>query len=128
MSSKERAFAQLLLEVVDDAFSVLGEAPKRALYQYLSTVHSLEREEIPDRTKDFSDGLRKALGGASFVIQKVILRKLFQRLGHTFKESQGLGFSDYVTDAMQRFEASMNRYVQHESFEIGRSKKRQVSG
>ena len=128
MSPKITAFNQLLLEAIDDSLLVLGEEPRTSLYQYLETVHSLQREDIPDRVEEFSTGPKKALGGASSVIQRVILRKLFQKLGSTFRESPHLEFADYIRDARRRFEIAKQRYsTPDDSLEYGRSKKSQVS-
>ena len=129
LSARTLAFSQLLLEAVDDSLSILGDEPKRALYQYLATMHSLQREEIPDRLEEFSTGLKKALGGASSVIQRIILRKLFQKLGSTFRESQDSEFSDYIRDARRRFDSGKQRHnLVDDSMEYVRSKKSQVSG
>ncbi len=93
-----------MLQVIDDGLSVLGEEPKKAIYQYLLTMHSLPREDIPTRTGEFVAGIKKALGTASVVIERLILKRLYHRIGGTFKESQGLEFSDYVEEAKRRFE------------------------
>lgn len=128
MSLKTTAFSQLLLEVIDDSLLVLGEEPRKSLYQYLETMHHLQREDIPDRTEEFSAGLKKVLGGASVVIQRIILRKLFQRLGSTFRDSPDLEFADYVRDAKRRFDIAKQRQNASDEFvEYARSKKSQVS-
>ena len=102
--SRAQAFSQVLLDCVDEGLSVLGNEPKQAVYQYLVTIHSLDREQIPDKVDEFSAALRKALGSASRVIERLILKKLFQRIGSTFRETADLEFTDYVMDAKRRFE------------------------
>lgn len=127
MSVKPQVFNQLLLEAIDDSLSVLGEEPKEALYQYLLTMHSLNREDIPDKLGEFSGGLKKALGGASSVIQRIILRKLFQKLGSNFRDSPELEFVDHVRDAKRRFDITTQRQsLQEHMADYGRSKKAQV--
>ena len=127
MSVKPQVFNQLLLEAIDDSLSVLGEEPKEALYQYLLTMHSLNREDIPDKLGEFSGGLKKALGGASSVIQRIILRKLFQKLGSNFRDSPELEFVDHVRDAKRRFDITTQRQsLQEHMADYGRSKKTQV--
>ncbi len=122
-------FNQLMLQVVDDSLSVMGEEPKKAMYQYLLTIHSLAKEDIPAKTDEFVLGMKKALGTASTVIERLILKKLYQRIGGTFRESQGLEFSDYVEDAKRRFEMlKQHRGGVGDSFEYGVSKKSQFSG
>ena len=122
--SRAQPFGQVLLDCVDDGLSVLGNEPKQAVYQYLSTIQSLDREQIPDKVEEFSTGLRKALGSASRVIERLILKKLFQRIGSTFRETADLEFADYVTEAKRRFEIiSMKQSDPQEGL---RSKKSQV--
>ncbi len=129
MNPKGQPFGELLLEVIDDSLSVLGEQPRLAVFQYLMTMHSIQREEIPDKPEEFAFGLRKALGGASSVIERLILKKLFQRIGSTFRETQNLEFGDYINDARRRFEIARQRHGSQEEFlDPNRSKKSQVSG
>lgn len=108
---------------------MLGDEPRRAVYQYLATIHSLQREDIPEKLEDFSQGMKKALGGASSVLQKVMLKKLFQKIGSTFKEAQEFDFVDYVKEAERRYDVlSQHRTAQEEAKTTLRSKKGQVSG
>ncbi len=122
--SKTQSFGQMLLDCVDDGLSVLGNEPKQAVYQYLSTIHSLDREQIPDKVGEFAAGLKKALGGASRVIERLILKKLFQRMGSTFRETPDSEFADYVNEAKRRFDVTLARHG--DPLEGLRSKKGQV--
>ena len=122
--SRPQPFSQVLLDCVDEGLSVLGNEPKEAVYQYLATIHSLDREQIPDKVDEFSTGLRKALGSASRVIERLILKKLFQRIGSTFRETADLEFTDYVIDAKRRFEITATKHS--DPLEALRSKKGQV--
>jgi hypothetical protein len=124
--SRTQPFSQVLLDCVDEGLSVLGNEPRLAVYQYLATIHSLDREQIPDQIDEFATGLKKALGGASRVIERLILKKLFQKIGSTFRETEDLGFGDYVRDAKRRFEITSTK--QNDPMESLRSKKGQVTG
>ena len=124
--SRTQSFSQVLLDCVDEGLSVLGNEPRQAVYQYLATIHSLDREQIPDKVDEFAAGLKKALGSASRVIERLILKKLFQRIGSTFRETAELEFADYVQDAKRRFEVTSTRHS--DSLEGLRSKKGQVTG
>lgn len=126
MSAHDESFNQLLLECVDDGLSVLGQEPEQAVYHFLLTICSLPREEIPNHVEDFASGLKKALGGASKVIERVILRKLFERTGSAFRELPDSSFNEYVADARRRFEIVSHRH--DDVTDSPRSKKGQVSG
>lgn len=124
--SRAPPFSQVFLDCVDEGLSVLGNEPKQAVYQYLYAILSLDREQIPDKVDEFSSGLRKALGGASRVIERLILKKLFQRIGSPFRETADLEFTDYVTEARRRFDIVS---MKHGDLPEGlRSKKSQVPG
>jgi hypothetical protein len=123
-----KLFGQVLLEAIDESLSVLGDEPRRATYEYLATIDSLQREDIPARLEDFSQGMKRALGGASSVLQKVMLKKLFQKIGSTFKEAQDFDFIDYVKEAERRYDVLSHHKVSQEETKVsGRSKKGQVS-
>jgi predicted CopG family antitoxin len=123
--SKTQSFSEVLLECVDEGLSVLGNEPRQAVYQYLSTIQSLDRDQIPDRIDEFAAGLKKALGSASRVIERLILKKLFQRIGSTFRETADLEFIDYVQDARRRFDAASAKH--NDPLDGLRSKKGQVA-
>jgi hypothetical protein len=108
-SGKTQEFGEVLLESIDDSLLILGEEPKNAVYQYLSTIQSLERKDIPDHLEDFQSGLKSALGGAARVVERLILRKLFQKIGSTFKESSEYEFAEHVNEARRRFEGTRQR-------------------
>ncbi len=129
MSTRNQSFAQVLLESIDESLSVLGDEPSVAVYHYLSTICSLPKNEIPDRIQEFDAGISKALGAASKVIERMILRKLYEKLSFVFRESQGLDFADYVDEAKRRYEIFFNKQAHFtDQVESGRSKKGQVSG
>jgi hypothetical protein len=86
---------------------------------------SLPRENIPTRVSDFAAGLKRAMGGASKVIEKIILKKLFEKTGSLFREVPDTDFNDYVIEAKRRFESFSFRH--EETLESPRSKKGQVS-
>ena len=125
MTSPNRSFAEVLLESIDEGLAVLGGEPQQAVYQFLQTICSLPKEQIPHRVPEFAAGLRKALGGASKVLERVILRKLFEKTGSVFREIPDSEFSDYVEDARRRSEILSQR--SEDSLTGSRSKKGQVS-
>jgi hypothetical protein len=119
-------FDSLLLKAIDESLSVMGEEPKKALYQYLLSIHSLKAEEIPAKIGQFALGMRRALGAASKVIEKLILKRVYERIGTSYQEVQGFDFADYVEDARQKFSLQPSGTLDSPS-EYTRSKKAQFS-
>lgn len=129
MTDHDQPFELVLLECVDEGLSVLGNEPRQAVFQFLLTICSLPRDEIPSRVEDFAAGLRKSLGGASKVIERIILRKLFQKTGSSFRETTDTEFTEYVADAKRRYEIFLHRHgVADDSTDPVRLKKGQVAG
>jgi hypothetical protein len=127
--ARAQPFELLLLECIDEGLSVLGNEPRQALYQYLLTICSLPRDEIPGRVSDFAAGLKKSLGGASRVIERIILRKLFQKTGSNFRETMDTEFTEYVAEAKRRYEMLSRKHgVEDDSTDVTRSKKGQITG
>jgi hypothetical protein len=127
--ARAQPFELLLLECIDEGLSVLGNEPRQALYQYLLTICSLPRDEIPSRVADFAAGLKKSLGGASRVIERIILRKLFQKTGSNFRETMDTEFTEYVAEAKRRYEMLSRKHgVEEDSTDVTRSKKGQITG
>jgi hypothetical protein len=127
--ARAQPFELLLLECIDEGLSVLGNEPRQALYQYLLTICSLPRDEIPSRVADFAAGLKKSLGGASRVIERIILRKLFQKTGSNFRETTDTEFTEYVAEAKRRYEMLSRKHgVEEDSTDVTRSKKGQITG
>ena len=58
-------FCKLLGEAIDEAFSCLGESPRKAIYTYLKNSLRIEKHEIPYRISDFSDALEKIFGSGA---------------------------------------------------------------
>src|SRR5207245_9139174 len=92
--NKTQPFGEVLLESIDDSLQILGEEPKNAVYQYLSTMQSLDRKDIPDRLEDFQSGLKNELGGAARVVERLILRRLYQKIGSRFRWNSEYGYSE----------------------------------
>jgi len=106
----------------------MGEEPKKALYQYLSTIHLLKKEDIPNRVGHFAVGLRRALGASSKIVEKLTLKRLYEKIGSTFEEIQGFEFADYVEDARQKFMIiGPSQADSREQTEYDQSKKGQFS-
>jgi len=89
----------LLLKVVDETLrQVFREAGTKVIYNFLENNHHLKREDIAEKPEVFSAGLERLLGSGAPVIEKLILKNLYRRLGMEFEEKEGYGFSDYIKE------------------------------
>jgi hypothetical protein len=92
----QRYFDDSINEALTDLFS---DKVRTAFYTYLEKGFSIPREEIPIRINDFESAMEKTFGLSSKTIAKVIVRKLYRKLGLAFGEDSGDGFEGYVLAA-----------------------------
>ena len=77
---------------------IFKEAGTTVIYNSLETNNGLKREEIVEKAEVFSAGLKTLIGSAAPVIEKAILKNLYQRVDLEFEEKPDYTFSDYVED------------------------------
>lgn len=93
----------LLLKMVDATMKhVFTEAGTEVIYSYLGNSTNLKREEIAEKPEVFSAGLERLLGSGAPVIEILILKNLYRKLGLKFEAKKGYEFSDYVKELRKR--------------------------
>ncbi len=103
MGANAEKLDELLLDVVDETLKrVFKEAGAEAIYDYLENKCHLKREEIAEKPEVFSAGLERMLGSGAPVMEKLVLKNLYRKLGLKFREKKGYGFSDYVKELRKR--------------------------
>lgn len=97
----EADFGRLLVESVDESLDcVLGEIVRKAVYDALEKHHSIARNQIPKRLDDFTLGLENSFGVVpSKTIGKVVIKRLYSKLGLEFVERADWRLPDYVKEA-----------------------------
>jgi len=93
----------LLLKAVDETVKqVFKEAGAKVIYDCLKNKYHLKLEEIAGKTEDFSAGLEMLLSSAASVIERLVLKSLYSKLGLRFEEKVGYRFSDYIKELRER--------------------------
>jgi hypothetical protein len=93
----------LLLKVVDETMrQVFREAGAEVIYDYLENNAHLKPEEIAEKPAVFSAGLKGLLVSGAPVIERLILKNLYRKLGLKFSEKKRCGFSDHVKELRKR--------------------------
>jgi len=82
-----KKFETILLEAIDEAFSILGERVKVSLYFHLEDKFTIPKQDIPYRIDDFSDTLEQIFGAAATSIQILIMKKLNEKITCNYKYS-----------------------------------------
>jgi len=93
-------------EAVHEKLLVLGEIVRDAIYNHIETRHQLKREEIPRRLEVFHKALMGIIGAGAKIIEKLIAKRLYSRLGLSFIEHEDWTLVEYVEDAKKHMGAS----------------------
>jgi hypothetical protein len=89
----------IFAQAVDDSLKqIFKEAGAKVIYEFLENHTRLKLKEVADKPKVFSDSLEKLMVSATRVIEMVILKNLYSRMGLKFKKKQGYEFSDYIKE------------------------------
>jgi biotin carboxylase len=96
---KNEDWNSLFAETVDETLKqIFKEDGARVIYKFLESQTCLKLEEVADKPKVFSASLERLMVSAARVIENVILKNLYSRIGLTFREKQGYEFSDYIRE------------------------------
>ena len=90
---------EALLEAVDHGLLVPGEIVRAAIYARIENSYELKREEIPEKLEAFHRALEDLLGKGATVMEKLIAKNLYSRLGLNFTEHANWIIVDYVNHA-----------------------------
>ena len=77
---KERKFEESLSEAIDEALTQLGEPIKNTLYLQLEDKYNIQRSEIPNHVKEFSDFLSTTFGLGAARVEMKCMQKLHLKI------------------------------------------------
>jgi hypothetical protein len=105
LTTKSRAFDELLLTAIDEALTSLGESAKQSIYFHIENKFSVARNEIPENLQEFQGGLEKIFGTGAQFIEILIMKSLHAKIGQPFimEKSGQLEFIEYVKAAKKSF-------------------------
>ncbi len=87
------------VEVVDETLKqIFKEDGAKVIYEFLENHSCLKLEEIADKPEVFSASLERLMVSAARVIEQIILKNLYSRLGLKFEEKEKHSFSDYIRE------------------------------
>ncbi len=96
MGEKEKDFEKLFIEAVDEGLGTLGESGKHMIFFHLDKSYSVKKHEIPKKPEAFARGLERIFGAGASVLEKLILRSLYSKLGLEYEDVESRPFVDYV--------------------------------
>lgn len=93
---------KILLEAVEEGLSSLGDSPKRAIFFHLENSFEISKDNIPTNLTEFSKALEKIFGPGASYLEKLIAKRLYEKLGLEFEEIENWDFFEYVNNVKQR--------------------------
>jgi len=98
MKSMEE-FERILMETIDESMvQVFGKTSTGVIYDFIKENHDLRKEDIPENLEIFSSSLEKMFGFGATLLEKLVLKKLYTKLGLKYKEKEGYKFLDYIKE------------------------------
>ena len=94
----QNSVRKILLEAVEEGFSSLGDSPKQAIFFHLETSFKIRKDNIPANLTEFARALEKIFGPGAFYLEKLIARRLYEKLGLEFEEVENWTFLEYVSN------------------------------
>lgn len=102
--AKRSAFANLLVDAIDETLNSFGESVKQSIYFYIENEFKVARKDIPENLEEFQEGLEKIFGAGARFIEILIMRNLHMKIGLPLKmEGEQLEFVEYIGVAKRGF-------------------------
>jgi hypothetical protein len=92
-------FNKILLFAVDEGLCLLGDSSKQAILFHLEDSFQLKEENIPSNLTEFKKALDSIFGPGATYLEKVIVKRLHEKLGLRFEEGKNTDFLEYVETA-----------------------------
>ena len=84
-------YDEVFTDSVEQALSLLGQAPKEIIYVMLENDYGIAKSDIPQRFGEFSDVLKRILGPGADIILKSIIERFYVKLQIEVPELTDLG-------------------------------------
>ncbi|NWG10253.1 hypothetical protein HXY33_00640 [Candidatus Bathyarchaeota archaeon] len=95
-------FSKLLLDAVEESLSSLGDSPKQAILFHLESSFNIKKEHIPENITEFTKALEKIFGPGANYLEKLIIKRLYEKLGFEAEDAGNLDFLESVNEVRKR--------------------------
>jgi hypothetical protein len=90
---------EFFVEVVDETLKqIFSDDGTKVIYDFLEKHSKLRLKDVAENPEIFSASLERLMVSAARVIEQIILKNLYSRLGLKFEEKQGYEFADYIME------------------------------
>jgi len=109
MGEKEKGFDKLFIEAVDEGLGTLGESGRHMIFFHLDKSYSIKKHEIPKKPEAFARGLEKVFGVGASVLERLIVKSLYSKLGLEYEDVESRLFVDYVNHVKETNDAEVRQ-------------------
>lgn len=95
-------FSKILLAAVEESLSSLGDSPKQAILFHLEASFKIKKEHIPENITEFAKALEKIFGPGALYLEKLIVKRLHEKLGLEYENSETEDFLECVGNVKKR--------------------------
>lgn len=95
-------FDKVLLDAVEESLSSLGDSPKQAILFHLESSFNIKKEHIPENLTEFTKALEKIFGPGATYLEKLISKRLNEKLGLEPQEEQNIDFLERLNQVRKR--------------------------
>lgn len=95
-------FSRILLSAVDEGLSSLGDSPKQAILFHLESHFNIKKDTIPTNLTEFAKALERIFGPGADYIEKLIAKRLCEKLGIECDCVDSLSFIECVDQLKKR--------------------------
>jgi hypothetical protein len=95
-------FSEILLAAVEESLSSLGDSPKQAILFHLEASFNIKKEHIPENITEFAKALEKIFGPGASYLEKLIAKRLYEKLGLESEDAERRDFLECVDDVKKR--------------------------
>jgi len=95
-------FSKILLAAIDESLSSLGDSPKQAILFHLEDSFKIKKEQIPENITEFAKALEKIFGPGASYLEKLIVKRLHEKLGLDFENAESRDFLEHVDNVKKR--------------------------
>jgi len=84
------------LTAVEESLSSLGDSPKQAILFHLENSFKIKKEHIPANLTEFTKALEGIFGPGASYLEKLIVKRLYEKLGLNFEDVGSWDFIECV--------------------------------
>jgi hypothetical protein len=97
-SPRECEFNRLLLDVIEETMSCLGELPTKTILFYLDKKYNLPMQDVPSHLEEYSCALERMLGVGARILELRMLRQLCSKVQSPTRsfDSSNDSFANFV--------------------------------